>query len=187
MLRANVHHAAVHSRRAEIADRAAVLAAYSEHDYLAAGLIFREKITGSAADNHERFFLHVLFHVYARAVARRALHKYLSVAHSIARRVADVAVNCDRSVVHGVADSVLRVSVNGDVALGQVRSERVSGNARNVYVLAHTAASCVALPEHIFYLYLLAFGASDLLVELTKTKIFSIDLHDAHAPFDRIS
>ena len=187
VVRANIHHAAVHSGRAEITDGAGVLIPDAEHDYAPSRLIFSEEITGLAADDHERLFFHVLLHVNARAVARRAFHKYLSVAHSVACRVADVAVNSDRSVVHSVADSVLRVAVNRDVRACQIRAESVPGNAVDFDVLARAAASRVALSEHIFYRYLASVGRPYFFIQLPKREIFCIYFHHAVSPFDRIS
>ena len=187
VFRADIHYPAVHSGTAEIPHRTLLFIADAEDDYAPAGLIFREEIPGLAADDHERLLLHILLHVNARAVARRAFHKYLPVAHSVACRVADIAVNSDRAVVHCVTHSVLRVAVNGDVALGQIRAESIAGNARNVDILAGAAASRVALAEHIFYLNFSAFRAADFFVQLPKAEIFGIYFHYAAPPFASIS
>ena len=187
VFRADVHDPAVHSRRAEIADRAGVLVPDAEHDYAPSRLIFREEITGFSADHHKRLFLHIFLHVNARAVARRALDENFSVAHSVARRVADIAVDRDRPVVHRVAHRVLRVAVNRDIRAGQIRAESVPGNAVYLDILARAARPRVTLSEHIFYLYFPRFRFADLFVKLPKREIFGIYFHYAVSPFDRMS
>ena len=131
MIAPKKYFAAMHTGAGEVAHDALAIRFETKHNDDTACLVFAQKASGGAADDHHRHLFLVSLHVDAGTIAGVALDQDLATAHGITGSITDVAVDDDLTFIHGIADSVLRVGIDRYGGTVEVGTQGVSGNPLN--------------------------------------------------------
>ena len=104
----------MHAGAGEVADDVSAVFKKSENDNDTACLIFAQKASGAASDDHNGNLLLIGFHMDSGAVAGVALYVDPASAHGVTGSVSNAAADQDLSLIHRVPDGILRIAFYGN-------------------------------------------------------------------------